>query len=334
MKKLSVFNKLVFLLNLIFAAALLISFLAPHVSVEKLPFLSILALGVPFLFIANISFVLYWLFFKKRLAFLSLFILVLGYFVMQVFYKIYSSEEVDDDYELKIMGYNVQEFNYSHEKSALIMDFILAENPDIVGVQEFSMEGREDFNTAYPHSFSTKGGTARSVQAIFSKYPIIYKEHIQFPNSANSSLVADILFKNDTIRVYVSHLQSLRIRPGMLKNEKSDHLYARLTKSFIQQESQVNILKKHISKSPYKTIICADMNNNQYSHVYGNLKGEYQDSFLEKGDGFGRTINFWRFPLRIDFILSDESFKVKSHQNFDVELSDHYPIMATFDLID
>ena len=33
-----------------------------------------------------------------------------------------------------------------------------------------------------------------------------------------------------------------------------------------------------------------------------------------------------------DFIFADESFKVKSHVNYDVEYSDHYPVMASFDL--
>jgi endonuclease/exonuclease/phosphatase family metal-dependent hydrolase len=53
------------------------------------------------------------------------------------------------------------------------------------------------------------------------------------------------------------------------------------------------------------------------------------DSFSEMGNGYGRTIDFWRFPLRIDFIMVDPSFEVLDHHNYSIDLSDHEPIMAT-----
>ena len=55
--------------------------------------------------------------------------------------------------------------------------------------------------------------------------------------------------------------------------------------------------------------------------------------FIEKGKGFGRTLDFHKLPMRIDFILADPAFEVKSHTNYDVVYSDHYPIMASFKLL-
>ncbi|QLG44086.1 endonuclease/exonuclease/phosphatase family protein [Costertonia aggregata] len=334
MRNLSTFNKLVLTLNLFFSVSLLISFFAPHLSVTDYPFLSFFALSVPFLFLVNMLFSIYWLFFNIKFCLIAVLVLGIGFFVMEPFFKLDISKKIDDTAGLKIMGYNVQEFRYSRERSSRLMNFVASQAPDVIGIQEFSMEGTDEFEKNYPYSFRTVGGRAKSVQAIFSKYPIISKEHIKFPNTANSALAADIVYEGDTIRVYVVHLQSLRIRPGMVKRERSDHLYSRLIKSFAKQEEQCAILKNHMARSTYKTVICGDFNNTQYSHVYKTIKGDMQDTFLKKGSGFGRTINFWRFPLRIDFIFVDKSFQVKTHQNFDVGFSDHFPVMTTLNLVD
>ena len=75
-------------------------------------------------------------------------------------------------------------------------------------------------------------------------------------------------------------------------------------------------------------IICGDFNNTAYSYVYKEIKGNLIDTFKEAGNGFGRTFDFKFFPVRIDFVLVDDRFKVNSFKTYDVKLSDHYPIMA------
>ena len=75
-------------------------------------------------------------------------------------------------------------------------------------------------------------------------------------------------------------------------------------------------------------IICGDFNNTAYSYVYKKIRGNLQDAFVESGNGFGRTFKFKFFPVRIDFILADDNFDVNDFKTFDVELSDHYPVMA------
>ncbi|MBD09318.1 MAG: endonuclease, partial [Flavobacteriaceae bacterium] len=57
------------------------------------------------------------------------------------------------------------------------------------------------------------------------------------------------------------------------------------------------------------------------------------DTFEEAGNGFGKSFDIKFFPLRIDFILADERFKVNGFKTYsDVNLSDHYPIKATLNL--
>jgi len=103
-------------------------------------------------------------------------------------------------------------------------------------------------------------------------------------------------------------------------------------KTFVKQEQQVLFVNRHMDEISYPKIICGDFNNTQFSHVYQSIVRNRNDSFLEKGKGFGRTFDFKYFPMRIDFILSDDKFEVKSHKNFNHKLSDHFPIMASFNL--
>ena len=53
----------------------------------------------------------------------------------------------------------------------------------------------------------------------------------------------------------------------------------------------------------------------------------WNDAFEEAGKGFGDTYDFV-FPFRIDFILTDEKMEVNNFKTYEVEYSDHYPIMA------
>ena len=80
----------------------------------------------------------------------------------------------------------------------------------------------------------------------------------------------------------------------------------------------------------YPEIICTDLNNNAFSKSYLNLSRGRKDSFLEKGEGFGATYNFLKFPLRIDFIMSSPKINILSYKTHKVNLSDHKPISIIF----
>ena len=145
-------------------------------------------------------------------------------------------------------------------------------------------------------------------------------------------IYVDILIKKDTLRIYNLHLQSLVVRPGSFKREQPQRLFKRLSITVQKQQEQAKLVIEHSRSVNYKKIICGDFNNTQFSSVYKTIKGEMNDTFLEKGSGFGSTYNFKFLPYRIDFILADPEINIKSHKNFDVRLSDHTPVMASFRL--
>jgi endonuclease/exonuclease/phosphatase family metal-dependent hydrolase len=58
-----------------------------------------------------------------------------------------------------------------------------------------------------------------------------------------------------------------------------------------------------------------------------------QDAFLKKGFGFGRTFSNISPTLRIDYILATKDLKIEQFNKGNLNVSDHYPIMADFKLI-
>ena len=216
-----------------------------------------------------------------------------------------------------------------------IVNFIRLQDSDIVAFQEFKKSDSKKYSQ-YPYKFVNYArlNEKRVTQAILSKYPIVNQGSLKFPETLNNTIFADIVIHNDTIRVYNVHLQSFNFRLGSIKREEPKRLLGRLNESFKKQREQALLIKRHTTANSYKTIICGDFNNTQFSSVYNTIKGSMGDSFQERGSGMGSTYDFKFLPFRIDFILMDESMEIMSHKNFKVRLSDHEPIMASFRLKD
>ncbi|MCM4168999.1 hypothetical protein KCTC52924_00237 [Arenibacter antarcticus] len=334
-------NKLVFLVNGLFAFLLAMSCFVPQIPVTHFPFLSILSLMVPLLVLTNVIFFCYWLLLGSRNLWMSAIVLGIGYLVMGTFFRFQPSEEPISKGEISIMSFNARGFNRSgmiSDKtiSTQIVALVKAEDPDIVCFQEFDYTKKKsaDFN-AYKYSFiDYEYGHKKVVLAIYSKFPILNNGSLDFPESANSAIYADVVTQKDTVRVYNLHLESHKVIPSVrrLSDEPKARLYKRMSRSFAKQQEQAAIFNAHRNATPYKKIVSGDFNNTQFSNVYQVIKDDMQDSFLEQGSGYGRTYNFKYYPVRIDFIFLDKAFEVKAHKNFDVKLSDHFPLMASFNI--
>ena len=343
MKNLSLFDKLVFILNSLAATALLFSYLLPHVPPKTFALLSVLSLGVPVLIILNALFLLYWLLRLKRQFLLSLIILVLGYNYVGSFVKFSAkdkSENVSSDFTL--MSYNVRMFNaynWTERKDIpeSITSFVKENNPDILCVQEHYV-GAAELSRIYPYEYiKLKGKNAEFGSAIFSKYPIIKTFSVDFPQDGNNNaLYADVVVKEDTIRVFNVHFQSLNIKPGIndLKKEDSKKLLGRIGYGFSLQQEQAESMMKEVNESPYKTIIAGDFNNTSFSYIYNLLMQDdrFNDAFLKAGSGFGKSFKLNYFPLRIDFLLIDKKLEIDSFKRYEVDFSDHYPISTEISL--
>jgi len=321
------------------AALLLLSYVIPYVAPNNFAFISVLSLGVPILIILNILFFVYWLLKVKKQLLVSLLVLAFGYKCLGSLYKFSSSKDVKDADNISVMSYNLRLFNLYEwiEEEHIpkkISDLIKNQNPDIICLQEYTPNPEVDLSL-YTHKFEDLSGNKQKIgQVILSKYPIVNSGSVEFPNTHNNAVYADIVKNKDTIRVYNIHLQSLHISADVAKlnTEDSEKLVRQTGETFKIQQTQAELFLKHKKESAYKTIITGDFNNTPYSYVYRLIKGDFNDAFEMAGNGFGRTFDFKFFPVRIDFILSDSNFKVNGFKTFEEQYSDHYPIMAKLEL--
>ena len=332
MKNLSFLDKILYLANSLFATLLLLSFLLPYISPAIIPVFAILSLFVPVLLIMNFVFTIYWLLKLKKQFLLSFIILGIGWFFAPPFYKI-SRNTSSLNSDLKVMSYNVKTFdlfsnNKEIEKKQNGYDFIAEKNPDILVIQEYYKSKKVQFSFPYKY-VKFRSRISKYGMAIYSKFKILNAGSLNLKSSGNNIIYADILKEKDTIRIYNTHFESLRIKPNQenFGEKNSEKLIERVSKSFKKQALQVEVFLKHEKKWTGKKIVCGDFNNTSYSWMYHEISKNKKDAFIEAGKGFGQTYNYW-FPMRIDFILTDENAIVNQFSNYLEKYSDHYPIQA------
>ncbi|WP_298534388.1 endonuclease/exonuclease/phosphatase family protein [uncultured Algibacter sp.] len=240
---------------------------------------------------------------------------------------------------MRVMNYNVRLFNlyeWIPEKGieTKIIDFIKLESPEVLSLQEYHPHENIDMSFFKYKFEKLSGRNMQYGQAIFSQFPIVNSGSIEFPDTANNAIYADVVKGNDTIRIYNIHLESLRIDTKVenLKKEDSERLLNRVSSAFKMQQLQAELFLRHKKNCKYKMVICGDFNNTAFSYVYRIIKSDLNDTFKEAGNGFGRSYEFKFFPVRIDFILADDAFSVNGFKSYNEHYSDHYPIMTTLSL--
>ncbi len=321
----------------IFSAVLLLfCCIGPFIPVEIAPFLTILGLGVPIIILVNLFLLLSSFFLRKKVAWLTLGALILAILSFGSFYRFNNKETPVSGNTFSAMSFNVRNFNSyfwieNAEVAGDIIQLILDEDPDILCLQEFSRYFLDELDM-FPYHYANPYSEDKSDQVIFSKYPILDAGSLDFSQSRNNTIFADLLINGDTLRVYNIHLQSFHMTPSrkFLYRLGTGKIYSRIAHTFIKQEKQVQLLRHHMSSTTNKKLLCGDLNNTQFSRTYHLLKGKMKDSFMEKGSGLGTTFMLRSLPLRIDAILADPSLEILSHKNFNKRLSDHYPLKATF----
>src|SRR5699024_8705198 len=110
-RKRSLFHKLLFFLNALFALMLLLAYILPYIPPKTFPFLSVLSLGMPVLLLINALFLLYWAVWLKRELLLSLIVLALGFNHLSSLYEFNAQQEIVPDKSVRVMSYNVRQFN-------------------------------------------------------------------------------------------------------------------------------------------------------------------------------------------------------------------------------
>ncbi len=354
--------RLLILINVAVAFLLLCVQLSCKISPESFWVFEPLSYTYPFIALINILFIIFWLVRRSKYAFISLAIIIMGYDKLALMYQppMFVIESPVSKNQFKVMSYNVRLFdlyNWSGNKKTRseIFNILVKESPQVICFQEYYHSDDNDFsnNDTIGELLKLKyrqieyGLTLHKKYhwglATFSNYPIVNKGLLFFtPGSTNFGMYCDVLYKNDTLRIYNVHLQSNHLKkkdyvfidnPQISDKEKfvegSISIFKQIKAGASIRSAQVDELSESIENCPYPIIVCGDFNDPPYSYAYNTISRHLQDTYLEKGKGFGISYNGTFIPYRIDYILHSDYFECLKYSMVRKKLSDHYPIVVT-----
>jgi endonuclease/exonuclease/phosphatase family metal-dependent hydrolase len=254
-------------------------------------------------------------------------------------------------HELKVLTYNTQGMavdKYLDTKLEML-EYINKLDADVVCLQEVLVYKKGDRLTLpmmrkamknYPYTyfdFKLYNSRRQFGNVVFSRYPLVNKETIQFESKANISSQCDIVVNEDTIRLMVNHLESFYLNDEDLdlsdldvSNIQDNSLVRKLVRANRLRHDQVSVLRKAIRQSPHPVIAVGDFNSLPISWVYWRMNLSMRDCFAESSVGqYGSTYQRKGMSARIDYIFTSRKLKPISCEVGDAEYSDHYPVMAT-----
>jgi endonuclease/exonuclease/phosphatase family metal-dependent hydrolase len=323
----------------------LIAYISPYVSPQTMSFLIYVGLAYPWLLLLNLVFIFLWAASRMRFWWYSLVCVILGWGHLTAIVGLnFTQEELKNP--LKIMTYNLGYTQIEGKTLKSLSDFIEKQNCDILCLQEFCgsvsdlsyQSQRVGSLSKYPY----KMWGEHSLNAIFSKYPIIKADTLSFEpqNMTNGCLYVDVQLSDKIIRIYDAHLQSNKIT-GLAaelaemeeyENQeiwvKSYTLLKRIRLASQHRARQSEKIAAHIATSPYPVIVCGDFNDIPVSYTYRIISESLNDAYRESGFGFAKTYAGNIPALKIDFILTDKKIKSANTAILNATFSDHYPTIS------
>lgn len=344
-------NKEKFKKYLIFSLTTIVFYIFPFIRPTDWWPAAFLSLIIPIFLFINFILVIYSIKEKSLLGAIPLLTLIIGYrFIIGIISLNFSNPPPKES--ISVLSYNVRLFNnYLKKRGTSTKDMISwtsNNEADIKCIQEFFNDSESnEFNSLkkirkknFFYFFAPYRAKKykRTGMAILSKFPIINTGTVYFKKGSNNQIIySDIVANNDTFRVYNIHLQSMSMEVDSLFNPQKEGileevwiLLKKYKKGTQTRTFQVSKLLEHIEKSPFKSIVCGDLNDVPVSFVYQSIKGKMKNAYEEAGGGLGLTYRSF-LPLRIDNHFSHPLIKIVNYKvHKDIKYSDHYPVSATY----
>lgn len=361
LKKLFRFRTIFTLLTAGALVSLVFSYLASYIHPESLSLLPFFGLAYWIIILVNLVLLVFWVIMKSKWSIAILFVLVLGGRLHFRTYAMGTDEDPSGKTELRVMSYNVHLFdrynsdrNESYKTKSKILSYIESRNPDVVCFQEFYHQDPPTsfvtkdtilklMNTKHYHErFAHKlAGRQNFGVAMFSKYRIIEKGNLNFESykgNYNYCIYADIVKGIDTFRVYNVHLQSIKLQKddyaifdpantnGGDQSSNVFKLVSKIRNAYPVRAKQAELIREHMSESPYNVIVCGDFNDTPVSYCYNRFGSSLTDAFRNTSKGIGVTYA-GRIPaMRIDYIFHSKTLGSRNFTIQNAALSDHYAI--------
>lgn len=316
-----------------------------------------LTLAFPYVVIANMVMLVLLLLFRCFKTSITMALLLAVSFPAarrSIVFHTSANEQGNGTKEISILTYNIEIFN-GYKNVEPILALIREESPDIICLQEFGhyYNNRPVVNnilasldSIYPYRhlwYKNQVAGNESGLVLFSKYPIVNKQKLEYESKYNISVYSDIVIGNDTIRVINNHLESnrLTLTEREITNNPTDtsrmkSIYHKMVASARIRADQADSIAALIEDTRYPVLVVGDFNDIPQSYTYRhilyskNKLGEsLHDAYADAGDfGIYHTYNQYHLNVPIDHILYSNPFKAIKAKIIKVDYSDHYPVMA------
>jgi len=347
-------------LNLLVVLLLLGSYASLYIDPREAWIFALFGLLYPYLLIINILFILLWLILWKKYAWISLIAIAIGWKSLSTIMAFnFTPAILPPVQNFSLITYNIHNFNGHNDIKrnvrGEITEFIAGEQPDILCLQEFSIQ-EADGEPAYrkmmtawhmpyryfePYYKSDRQLPVNGI-ATFSKHPIIGHGFLGKYPAQCFGIFTDITFHQDTVRIFNIHLASVRLNKkemdlyNQLTNKENEkvlwkenvfNIVKKLKRAFLLHSQQLDQLMGVMNDSPYPVVICGDLNDTPISYTYRKLTRRFKDVFREAGKGFlGNTYAGFFPPSRIDYIFHDRLLSAYAYRKMKITFSDHYPV--------
>lgn len=326
----SIFKKTILLLLLLPTVLLVI---IPHSTASVASYLTPVTLAVIPITLLN-AFLTVWEFHKHSqwTWLFAIAFLVSGWQVSETIGFGISSRKVHSEmFPIRIVSWNVRDFQLKSETLLKASSVLLAEKPDILCFQERPHTNLLAWDTIkaafpdYPYTAINSREDEVLNLAILSRWPVSGLKEFYFPESYNKIIQADIQIGKQTIRLFNVHLQTTGVTPGMERK----NVIQIMQKHALKRNKQAQLLHEAIQSSPYPVLVCGDFNDVPSSFAYTQVSQGLRDCFKEAGYGWGNTYQSLGNLFRIDYMLCSKQSVVTDYNLISNSWSDHKIQCAT-----
>ena len=351
-------RKILWVFTILFLLAVILSIASVYVSPASVKWMALCPFMLSYVLIGLAALMLVWLFVNFKVAIPIAVVAFVGFKFVSHEYS-FRDKSLDDKADFRVMSYNVKCFGILDKNSNLLREKVLetisATDPDIVCLQEAYWANKPaDFPTLDVLSKNLKAKSVQKVRlnnfnygtgglAVVTRYKVINQYSHPFDSTANGFMYVDILMNEDTVRLYNCHLQSIMISNSDVdmsngfnreNKDKAMNLYSKFSEASAHRAVQVDTLVATLDTCPYPVLLCGDFNDVPLSYACFQVlaSGErLHDTFMERGEGSGRTFSVMGVDFRIDYIMHSNLFKCLRHKVLEFNIAnDHYPVVAEF----
>lgn len=336
-----IIDSLFFVVTIAVVALFFVTLFIPLINPHKAQELSTIGLVAPFVYAAVLLLTLYWIVrWRVWIAVPMIIVTLCGLPSLSSFYKLelrrtYDEPATERDLKkkygnaVKVMTYNVRSFIDDNGERCIdsIAKMVKTLNPDILCFQEMGFSEQVD-SMLLPLKPMPRSVSRNNLSpAIYSKYPIVKAERI---DTMKNMVWADVVLRDDTVRVFSLHLQSTYIRRDDIDYIESQEILneedttgrirsivKRLSENNMLRAVQVDTISQIIASSPYPVIVCGDFNDTPISYTYRTMSRGLNDAFREVGRGYSHTFRAFFDMLRIDYVLCSDNFVPLSYEVID-----------------